>query len=132
MDVGWGCFPASIVGAPHERARVFLVAHADSKRHKPNRMGDAEQDIQSRQSQVERRKDWFGIDMDLESVAPKEWWLTGEPIAPRPLLSGTDDGIPRTMDRLRVLGNAVCPDHVEPILREIAKHVRDANDSRPI
>ena len=36
----WHCIPASAVGAPHRRDRVWIVAHTRSEQHKVNRTAD--------------------------------------------------------------------------------------------
>ena len=34
-DLEWDCVPAAVVGAPHERDRVWIVAHANSEHRRP-------------------------------------------------------------------------------------------------
>ena len=38
--VEWDCVPARAVGAPHERDRVWIVAHADGGRRRPGEAGE--------------------------------------------------------------------------------------------
>lgn len=84
------------VGAPHERARVFVVAQSHGH-------GQSAGQVHAQMARLPtlarpRRADW------------------GKP-SPRAL--GVPDGIPRTMDRLRTLGNAVVPAMAETIGRAI-------------
>jgi DNA (cytosine-5)-methyltransferase 1 len=85
-------------GAPHRRRRVFLIAHA----------------MRERCEAVA----WLG---DAPPSDPKTW-----PAPPRgawysrkPRGGGVDDGLPRWVDRLRALGNAVVPQVAEEIGRAI-------------
>lgn len=96
-DAEWHCIPASAVGAPHPRDRVWIVAHPDSSRF-------------SRIHEAGERK-------HLQSVAPslrRDW-------TPEPALDRVADGIPRRMvlDELRCLGNSVVPQIPEMIGRAI-------------
>ena len=40
FDAEWHCIPASAVGAPHRRDRVWIVAYAGSEQHKGSRTAD--------------------------------------------------------------------------------------------
>ena len=40
FDAEWHCLPASAVGAPHRRDRVWIVAYAGSEQHKGSRTAD--------------------------------------------------------------------------------------------
>jgi DNA (cytosine-5)-methyltransferase 1 len=83
---------ASRLGAPHDRPRIFLVAHADCE-GEPLRAVYAE---------VARL------------CAPSGFWRD----QPDPM--GMDDGLPERMDRLHALGNAIVPQCAELVFRAIA------------
>jgi DNA (cytosine-5)-methyltransferase 1 len=105
-DAEWHCIPASAVGAPHRRDRVWIVAHASG--------ADA------------RRFD--GI---AQGAKFAEWLATQ--LLPDPRGNGRDGhcwqsepdvgrvahGIPSRVDRLRCLGNAIVPQVAEIIGRAI-------------
>ena len=83
---------AADMGGPHERARCFLLAHADSERLR----------------ELSWWWQWEGRKMAAEFA--KSW--------PRPPeLSGVDDGASRRLDaaRRRMLGNSLCP-HIPEII----------------
>jgi len=89
-DSTWDCVPAQTIGAPHQRDRMFIVAYRSDVSHADS-SGFAEQRwtlaIQAAQSAAERGSRWT-TEPDIRRVA---------------------DGVPHRVDRLRCLGNAVCP-----------------------
>lgn len=92
--------PALAVGADHHRLRLFIVAHSES-------------------NGLER--EWTNSDapppqrMDHERLHARSW----RAITDQPRLARVANGIPRRMDRLRAIGNAVVPQQVYPILKAI-------------
>ena len=98
---------AADVGGPHERARCFLLAHADCERLR----------------QLSWWWQWEGRGMASELA--KSW-----PRPPGP--SRVDDGVSRGMDkaRRRMLGNSVCPQIAEIIGRAIMAATDSAKDSQ--
>jgi len=114
-DVEWESIPASALGAPHRRDRVFIVANSecygrDSRRAERERQprgiafdgpGASVADTtgiyvegqhdRSREEQP-RRSSWWAIEPDVGRVA---------------------HGVPSRVDRLRSLGNAVVPQVAE-------------------
>jgi DNA (cytosine-5)-methyltransferase 1 len=87
--------PACAVGAPHRRDRVWIVAHTAGIRPQGS-LG-----TQARQ---------FAQELPAEPV-----WRE----LPSPFTCGSDDGIPRRVDRLKALGNAVVPQIPEVIGRAV-------------
>jgi DNA (cytosine-5)-methyltransferase 1 len=88
---------AGMVGAPHERPRWFLVAHANG----------------NREQYLSEHVEMAGI----PHLAGALSW------AAPPERVGMDDGLPDRMDRLRALGNSVvpqCAEVVGHIVRELA------------
>jgi len=91
-DAEWHCIPASELGANHHRDRVYVVAYPNMQRCE----GSAENQILQ-----EPR-------LQIELVRSFERWPSRQDI-PSPRTSGGNDGIPKRLDRLRRLGNAVVP-----------------------
>jgi DNA (cytosine-5)-methyltransferase 1 len=107
FDAEWHCIPASAVGAPHRRDRVWIVAYAQHGREFngawPTRRPTGEW-------QAER------------SEPRRDWWLT------EPDVGRVAHGVPARVDRLRALGNAVVPQITEIIGRAIMSIERDGYD----
>jgi DNA (cytosine-5)-methyltransferase 1 len=98
FDAEWDCIPASHLGAPHDRDRIWIVAHAvgsewrqESYRGALGRMGRQQQSVP-----------W---DRDWQSALRE--------------LRGMDDGTAYRVDRVDTLRNAVVPQVVEGIGRAI-------------
>jgi DNA (cytosine-5)-methyltransferase 1 len=136
--VGWGCYGADeAAGAPHQRARVFIVGHlADPSSERRN--GEPVL-LQRKRDSVEAPRGgnsmgsfppgpisvvrWAGILAVRPDLAPaltpdQEIELQVQPVV---------DGVSRRL-ALKMIGNAVCPQQVFPILEAIAEsHRRLAN-----
>jgi DNA (cytosine-5)-methyltransferase 1 len=121
-DAWWDCIPASAVGAPHQRDRLWLVAYAKGKCrwagpsktgqignwHQPsNRCSDVADAISERgRSRDYLRQDAIHADPRSEAVRAgsySEWWST------EPGFCRVAHGIPDRAHRLKALGNAVVP-----------------------
>lgn len=102
-DAEWHCIPASYLGAWHRRDRVWVVAYSN---------GDGRREGISEEPLVRQRH--------LSQCAPRvspQW--PGRSDLPAPTLSGARDGLPRRVDRIASLGNAVVPQIPEMIGRAI-------------
>ena len=97
-DAEWDCLPAAAFGAPHLRARVWLVAY-------PSGLGD--------------RLPEGRLFAGREGVEHDPRWQA------EPRVRRVDDGCADTVDRLRVLGNGVVAPIAEWIGRRVmADHLR--------
>lgn len=103
-DAVWQNVPASAVGAPHLRERVWVLA-ADSGKKRIQRM----------QPQPVSRVSDFSRFEDVGRAAD----LRGRPDIPEPLLRRYSDGFPNGVDRVGACGNAVVPAVVEIFGRAI-------------
>lgn len=93
-DAQWFSLPAAAIGAPHRRTRTFIVAHADGA----GSQGAFREELAR---EIERRRD--------ADLAGSDWIHA----ASRVLRSA--HGVPRGMDRLKAIGNAVVPEVAEVI-----------------
>jgi len=133
-DAEWDCIPASAVGAPHRRDRVWLVAYPDDagrgERWRPvavppqlaaaERGGEDVADADRAGFQLVsegeagsgfggagRAADSTARGSDLPGWPASEWW------AVEPDVGRVAHGIPARVDRLRSLGNALVPQIAE-------------------
>lgn len=119
-DCRWGMLSASDVGANHKRQRWFLLAYSQSDgcgRQRPERERqqritspvDAGNDMADTNCKSKRRL--FGrteseqscVGASNQPVSGNNWW------AIEPNVGRVAHGVPRRVDRLRALGNAVVP-----------------------
>lgn len=107
LDAEWQVIPASAVGAPHRRDRLFIVAHPKSTNGQiPVMVGPRSVPIK------------FGGNKTRHGASD---WATDEPA-----MGGMANGISSRVDRFRALGNAVVPQVAEVIGYMIAEHAANA------
>ena len=94
FDAEWACVSASDLGAPHQRDRIWLVAHAASERQP--RQGEPFNSVSTSQGRRRKAGDAF-------NVRQFEKW----PIEPG--LDRVADGMANRMDRLKAIGNGQVP-----------------------
>jgi DNA (cytosine-5)-methyltransferase 1 len=143
-DAEWHCIPASAIGAPHRRDRLWIVAYANSGRRRSDLAGgdDANGADAGRTEansllgavrQADRTRDVVDTDKPRPSFGAMftriqsgegsgdegqdsdlGGWWLTEPDVGR-----VANGIPNRVDRLRALGNAIVPQIAEVIGRAI-------------
>jgi DNA (cytosine-5)-methyltransferase 1 len=124
FDAEWHCIPASAVGAPHRRDRVWIVAHPDRGRREIKRESEhseqqgASWHIANGFCEERRRRG---------EIARSGWWAT------EPDVGRVVDGPAAQVDRrarLIALGNALVPQIPEIIGRAIMdiEHPYDLHD----
>ncbi len=101
-DAEWSVLSSCALGAPHTRARVFIVAYTDCK-HGQARLGHF----------AHRQAALFAPDNSPSSGARE---------APEPQVPRGDTRLPYRMERNRALGNAVDPRVAEFVGRLIMEH----------
>jgi DNA (cytosine-5)-methyltransferase 1 len=106
-DAEWHCIPASAIGAPHRRDRIWIVAYPSSERVE-RRWTDWEP--QPRVSLTE------GVLGRHRSACRAAHWEA------EPSMGRVADGVPARVDRLKALGNAVVPQIPEMIGRAILRN----------
>ncbi len=116
-DYTWWAYliPASLIGAPHKRDRLWIIANANSERcnHRTNTG-------KKRHIQNDIQRHLQAIQSEWSQFVPEPWasfnveaWLSKSPYI------GNDDGISHAVDRNKSLGNAIVPQVIYPILKMI-------------
>lgn len=113
-DAEWDCIPASAVGAPHQRDRVFIVAYSNGQRCR-----QMEQPVLGG-TQAQRATNTIEYS---RSTRGGGWWQT------EPDVGRVAYGVPDRLDRLRGLGNAVVPQVAEFIGSLIMEHANGTKSS---
>jgi DNA (cytosine-5)-methyltransferase 1 len=125
-DAEWDCIPASAVGAPHRRDRIWLVAYPGGEQHEgaghangwtaTPRLLEANLAYFQCAQRIQSQPDRSGSE-DQRGPAGwpggSSWWFS------EPGLGRVADGVPARVDRLRGLGNALVPQIAELIGRRI-------------
>ncbi len=103
-DAEWQNIPATSVGAPHNRERIFLIAYPRGNECRP---------LFNPQHEIQNNIQWDTAKNIRTANGWKRWLVslskamdgkTGDP-----WFCGMDDGLPGWMDRHKCLGNAVVP-----------------------
>lgn len=151
--VGWLCYGAGDVGAPHRRERVFIVAYSESCNDRRNARGFQEADELETEERQEKRITKSGGSGEILAYSAYAREQATERTA-QCSLGGVLNGFSAGMDflgwpagpgaqhpweppriatgvknrvaRLKALGNAVLPAQVYPILRAIAEIEKEA------
>ncbi len=145
-DAEWDCIPASAVGAPHRRDRVWIVAHTNSIGNRIKHRSDQNNAPKGRSRKIDdsrgrgndRREYRPGPDETLANAnSPRCKTGTARQVTGRPVIFAGEDeartgqwstepnvgrvahGVPSRVDRLKGLGNAVVPQVVEWIGRRL-------------
>ncbi len=103
-DAEWHCIPASYVGAPHRRDRVWIVAYPQGERIQGRRSLGEQITSAYAQSAISVR--------DRPGSGANHWII-------EPNVGRVAHGVPARVDRLRALGNAIVPQIAEMIGRAI-------------
>ena len=130
-SVGWGSWEAADIGAWHHRERVFIIAHnTNASITRSRKLSDIKRkkdfDIVGK-SQFNSNSNIPGLQRCRKNGERTSECTIGEGTWKEPWfeaatrLCGTGDGIPKRVDRLKCLGNAVVPQQVYPILKAIAE-----------
>ena len=104
-DAEWHCIPASAIGAPHQRDRIWIVGYPTVQPWHDW----APQNASLREAQRRTQKSLRGP----SCIAGSGQWFS------EPDMDRVADGVPARVDRLRSLGNAVVPQIPELIGRAI-------------
>jgi DNA (cytosine-5)-methyltransferase 1 len=107
-DAEWHCIPASAVGAPHPRDRIWIVAYT------PEVFG--EKQLGGEPRRILSRDGFLSLVEDEgRGDAIPSWWAT------EPGVARVVHGIPNRVDRFGCLSNAVVPQIPEIIGRSIMR-----------
>ncbi|MDX0180873.1 DNA (cytosine-5-)-methyltransferase [Sinorhizobium meliloti] len=127
-DAEWHCIPASAVGAPHRRDRIWIVAYPDSEGERqsavsgqaigvrPSDRGQALADANRPRLEIK----FYGEAGELPAALRAYSWSS------EPGVGRMAYGVPARVDRIGSLGNAVVPQIPEMIGHAILKAERAA------
>ena len=148
-DAEWHCVPASAIGAPHRRDRIFILAYTSICGCQTNSNFQGQQQLTRANTDVSnpacngcikeslREFDKRGVekavaDPDSQRLEERKqgtgvqkpferqaWWST------EPRVGRVADGVPNRVDRIKCLGNAVVP-QVAEIFAKAIKEVKNA------
>ena len=139
-DAEWHCIPASAVGAPHRRDRVWIIAYDAKRTQGGGSVEDEGSDLEGRgarwplgticgamadtiRESTEGRYDGIERGERSESKSPRDGrprsGLANDGWLPEPDVGRVAYGVPHRVDRLRGLGNAIVPQIAEMIGRWI-------------
>jgi DNA (cytosine-5)-methyltransferase 1 len=114
-DAIWDCIPASSLGAPHQRDRLFILSIRIDTNAELGILADtdSEQELslligsgQERNRQESPQGKMYPLDR-ITPTPPRGEWV------PEPNVGRMVNGFPHRMDRLLTLGNAVVPQVAE-------------------
>jgi DNA (cytosine-5)-methyltransferase 1 len=112
-DAEWHCIPASAVGAPHQRDRIWIIAFPSMA----NTLSERSQGGLHWWANEERKSElgYLGRCCSVDGQPIERWWTT------EPELGRVAHGVSGRTHRLKQLGNAVVPQIPELIGQAIIR-----------
>jgi len=119
-DAEWHCVPASAVGAPHQRDRVWIVAYPECwsrqrwARFRAPQTGEINQPSDSRADMADAGGSGLSLP-EQKTILGERWWEARRAIAERGWWAAEPDmgrmahGVASRVDRLRAIGNGQVP-----------------------
>lgn len=132
-DAEWHCIPASHIGAPHRRDRIWIIAYRNTN-DEGQSVGSFNDEASKMQSNA---ADAYGTRLQGSEETrddEKNWTQTGNQFLTgcrrvsrsvweiEPKVGRVANGIPARMDRLKSLGNAVVPQIPELLGKAVMSH----------
>jgi DNA (cytosine-5)-methyltransferase 1 len=114
-DAEWQVIQAHMLGAPHQRDRLFIVAYTTGERCKENEVFDRSPLEATGEKQNARLRRWPGQRQHSPALPDRVRWC------PDSSVCRVADGVPDRLDRYKSLGNAVVPQVAEWIGRRIVE-----------
>lgn len=132
-DAEWGVFSAAQAGAPHQRRRLFILAYANGELDQrwgergvfSGTAGASQGEAQQRQRGGHTADD-CREGLEFPPRPDGDWAGVPEECYPatEPAVRGVADGVPGRVDRLRALGNAVCPAQAALALKYLKEKIQ--------
>lgn len=113
LDAEWQTISAQMLGAPHGRERLFIVAYAPSVRRKTDEIFDICPPQTTSEKQKARLRRWPGVRKPSAALPDRFRWC------PDSKLCGMVNGIPDQLDRYKQCGNSIVPEVAEWIGRRL-------------
>jgi DNA (cytosine-5)-methyltransferase 1 len=113
-DAEWQIIPASAVGAPHKRDRVFIVAYANN-----SKLGDDNNRGSNQVTNATRSKVFVTHSSSGSACRTNSDWLS------EPSVGRVVNGVSNRVDRLRSLGNAIVPQVAELVGALVIEHSKN-------
>lgn len=101
FDAEWEVLSACMFGAPHTRERMFLVAYPQCAERGPFSAEGC--DLADEHHGVSAVGQEVPSGAGSGGTTSQRWWAT------EPSVGRVADGVPRRLDRIGAVGNAVCP-----------------------
>lgn len=149
--VEWAVIPASAVGAPHKRDRLFIIAYPQSQRQERGESqlqapeswrhieagpGAVPTNVPDTHSRRQRRRTTQHQKAEAQTrgvfFSPTGFSLPAGGSwndLPSPAICRSSDGIPHRMDRLKSLGNAVVPQLIQMLGQRLIEFDKELNET---